>query len=1354
MHNHENNKIMYPRDLVSQRSPVRLVIITAISVFMVEMMLMITFYLMQPIPEWSRILIDSTLLVILLSPIFYFFLFRPQVRNLADRDAALTKVNKQQFLLEKAQELGNIGSWDLDIVNNVLAWTDENCRIFGVPAGTIVNYEIFIDKVHPEDREYVNAEWGEVLKGKPYDVEHRILIDGIIKWVRQKADIESDPDGNAIKAIGFTQDITIQKESNRAIVEGEDRFRSLFEKAPISYQSLDENGNLIAANETFCSLLGFSQEEVLGKNFAEFLHPDSQQTFKINFPKFKQMGLVKNVEFRLRKKDGTFVDILLDGKIGYKEDGSFKQTHCVFQDLTERKQIEKALQLAEIQYRDLVEGTTDLVTRVDMAGIFIFVNHMSEKMLGVNPAECIGLMAFDFVHEEDRESTKRWFNEWINSKDQESTFENRQVNKKTGDICWMLWTANVEFDEKAVPIAVNSIARDITERKQAVEALQESETRFRTITEHSPDAIFLTDQQGNYTYVNQAASDLLGYSLEELIEMNVTDLAANSKIDEGSTSFQDLLQRGRIFTELTLVRKDGTFIPVDLNAVILPNGSVYGSCRDLTQRKRTDKALKESEIRFHNLVDSTDGIVWEADAQTFSFIYVSQKAKRLLGYEIEDWYQANFWASHLHKDDKDYAIQYCVSCTEKLQNHDFEYRFINKSGEIIWLHDIVNVVEEDGKPRWLRGIMIDITERKQAEETLKASESNLLLGQRIAQLGFWSLNPETQEVTGTDELLRIFDLTLDEMTLDRFIEVVHPDDREYDLEHIQRGIEKGIPWDIEHRLLLKDGTIKWIHTIGEAKTDGNGKVFKVEGITQDITERKWVEQDVAQLTATLEAAQEMVKLGSWSFDIATQMPTWSDMMFVVFGLNKEDGVPSYKEHQKIWNPDDWETFDKAVQECSKGKPYNLVVRILFPDGSYHYINTQGFPRYDDAGNIPELFGISQDITAEKLEEQERLALETQLRQAQKLEAVGTMVGGIAHEFNNVLQGMFLYAGLVKKELPSNESLQANFQRIMNGAEKARDIVKQILVFSRKSTIDLQPHTIHDVVLEALSLERASLPANIDIKQEVDLNCGQVLCDRTQINQIIINLCNNAQHAMGEKGGILSVSLHKTQAPMSDDGVITDALELKISDTGCGIDPSDLEQIFDPFYTSKEVGQGTGLGLSVVHGIVEMMQGQISVSSELNMGTTFRILLPLSEELTEETFPEMKLPLDKLKLSILLVDDAESIREATRDVLIQEGFSVDVASDGKQALELFQANPAKYDVIVTDQTMPKMSGTDLSREIQKSGSNIPILLSTGLLGVESKKEYQNIGISGFIQKPWTAVALIERLRGLGESIDLP
>ncbi|NQT63012.1 MAG: PAS domain S-box protein, partial [Candidatus Marinimicrobia bacterium] len=547
--------------------------------------------------------------------------------------------------------------------------------------------------------------------------------------------------------------------------------------------------------------------------------------------------------------------------------------------------------------------------------------------------------------------------------------------------------------------------------------------------------------------------------------------------------------------------------------------------------------------------------------------------------------------------------------------------------------------------------------------------------------------------------------------------------------------------------LRAHGEVKNLATRFRTKTGGilyglmSASIMELDGIkhilsiTRDITLRERTNRERKRLSAAIEQSTDTIVITDLDGTIIYVNSAFGHSS----GYTAEEAVGNNPrvlksgKHETSFYKQIWDTI-------LNGKTWQGRMINKKKDGSLYTEEASISPVRDSSGSIINFVAVKHDIT-------EHLLLEARLHQSQKLEAIGTMVGGISHEFNNVLQSIFLYAGLVQDELPENEDLRSNFQHILDDGNRASDLIKQILTFSRKTKVAMEPQPLHEMAMEVLVLERASLPATIEIKTDIDMNCGMVFCDKTQISQIIMNLCNNAQHAMEEKGGTLTVSLQQTQASMNNGDPETEALELKVSDTGQGIEAVDLKKIFDPFFTTKELGKGTGLGLSVIHGIVEMMDGQISVTSEIGKGTTFRILFPVTEAVQEGDVIKSSAA-DVMSRSILLVDDEESIRSVTQIILARKGFKVDSASDGTQALELFKANPGKYDLIVTDQSMPKMSGVELTKAIRSTKSDIPIMLSTGQLGVEDETDFKDIGITAFIQKPWTAVELIERIRELG------
>ncbi len=523
-------------------------------------------------------------------------------------------------------------------------------------------------------------------------------------------------------------------------------------------------------------------------------------------------------------------------------------------------------------------------------------------------------------------------------------------------------------------------------------------------------------------------------------------------------------------------------------------------------------------------------------------------------------------------------------------------------------------------------------------------------------------------------------------------------------------------------------------------------------LRQRVTQREMTDsahqakEELSVVYNLLKETEKISKIGGWEFIPDTQAVLWSDQVYriheVPIGEEK-----SIMEALDFYVPEDRERLEVALDlAISKGIPFDLELNLITAKGSRRVTHAVSTPVMKN-GNVEKLTGTFRDITDRKRSEAERLSLESQLNQSQKLEAVGIMAGGIAHELNNALQSLFLYGGLVEAGLPPDEELKANFQQLLDHGARAKIIVQQILTFSRNTSIEMKVQSLNEIVVDALALERVTISPNIEIKQNIDMNVGEVLCDRTQVHQIIMNMCNNASQAMEEKGGIISVGLHQIKTNLGEGEPEVDVIELKISDTGPGMDEVSRARIFDPFYTSKEVGMTNGLGLSVVHGIVEMMQGRIFVSSTSRMGTTFTILFPVSTGIEEIKADKSSEKLSYDVSTILFVDDEESIRLVTEMILRQKDFIVDSASNGKQALDLFKNDPDKYDLIISDLSMPKMSGDELCQAIRKTGSEIPFILSTGHLGVEEQEEVKSYGITAMIKKPWTSVELIDAIRSI-------
>ncbi|MBU0482727.1 MAG: DUF3365 domain-containing protein [Proteobacteria bacterium] len=394
-----------------------------------------------------------------------------------------------------------------------------------------------------------------------------------------------------------------------------------------------------------------------------------------------------------------------------------------------------------------------------------------------------------------------------------------------------------------------------------------------------------------------------------------------------------------------------------------------------------------------------------------------------------------------------------------------------------------------------------------------------------------------------------------------------------------------------------------------------------------------------------------------------------------------------------------------------------------------------------------------DLTRTRNEANEKRRLEEQLRQAHKMEAIGTLAGGIAHDFNNLLTPIIGYAEMARREQhPERSQMPIYLEEILNAGSRARDLVKNILSFSRKAEQEKKPLNLHPIINEAIKLIRASIPTTIEIKQELDPYCGSILGDPSQIHQILINLCTNAAHAMEKTGGILEVSLHKTRLEKKDlENEITmqpgDYIEVSVKDNGEGIPPEIIDRIFEPYFTTKSAAKGSGMGLAIVHGIVKSHHGLIKVVSDTDRGGAWiRVFFPKIEEV-EIKQPEEIDPLPMGSENILVVDDDDAVAGIHCRMLEWLGYEVTVESGSLEALATFRANPDQFDLVITDQTMPKMTGEQLTRELLAVRPDLPVILCTGYSEQINEEAAKAAGASAFMIKPLEQHDLAHTVREL-------
>jgi signal transduction histidine kinase/ActR/RegA family two-component response regulator len=403
---------------------------------------------------------------------------------------------------------------------------------------------------------------------------------------------------------------------------------------------------------------------------------------------------------------------------------------------------------------------------------------------------------------------------------------------------------------------------------------------------------------------------------------------------------------------------------------------------------------------------------------------------------------------------------------------------------------------------------------------------------------------------------------------------------------------------------------------------------------------------------------------------------------------------------------------------------------------------------DEIGKLAMAFNQMSESLMKR--EVEKKRLEAQLSHSQRMEAIGTLAGGIAHDFNNILGAISGYTELAMAKAPRESKISQYLTQIYLSSRRAVDLVRQILEFSRETEQSLRPIAISALVRETLKMMRATIPTSIAIHEDIRSERDTVLCDPTRIHQVIMNLCTNAYQAIGDRPGEIEVTVETTEISEESElpvhGLDPGAyIRLTVRDNGSGMEPAVMDRIFDPFFTTKKTGEGTGLGLSVVHGIVKNYRGKITVESHDGQGSTFHVYLPLAPGTQSEPIGEDTAPTIGGSERILLVDDEEFLAAMTQEILEELGYHVLAMTDSTEALAVFRAGPEKFDLLITDQTMPKLSGTDLAQEVILVRPDIPVILCTGFSRAVDAKQAQAMGIREFIMKPITKYQIAGAIR---------
>lgn len=640
----------------------------------------------------------------------------------------------------------------------------------------------------------------------------------------------------------------------------------------------------------------------------------------------------------------------------------------------------------------------------------------------------------------------------------------------------------------------------------------------------------------------------------------------------------------------------------------------------------------------------------------------------------------------------------------------------------------------------------EIVERRQAEKALKESEDKYRTLYENAPLSYQSLDRDGNFLDVNPAWLQTLGYERAEVIGRNFAEFLHPEWKPHFEVNFPGFKQRGYVHDVQFKIRHKDGRYLDISFEGCIGYWPDGSFRQTYCVFKDITEQKRMERELIHRNQFIETILDNLPIGLAVNYINEGKATYMNKKFEdIFGWPSEELVDIDAFFEKVYPDPEYRAHIKRMvfNDIASGDPQNMVwegIEVTGRDGRKKIITAKNIPLYEQ--NL--MISTVQDITESK-------RLQKQLQQAQKMEAIGTLAGGIAHDFNNILSSVIGYTELCLDQLAGGSLLHSNLSEVLVAGMRARDLVRQILTLSRRDEHEKKPVPVVSLVKEALKMLRSTTPTSIAFEEDVSEQDLIINADPTQIHQVIMNLATNAVHAMAEMEGRLEVSVQPIRFEERIDPHYIDIrpgryVRIAVSDTGTGIPEADREKIFEPYFTTKDKGRGTGLGLSVVHGIVKSHDGHISVYSEPGEGTTFHVYLPLAEigaAALPDQHPE---PLPAGNEHILLVDDELPIVKMHQQSLERLGYQTSARTSSADALEVFQASPGTFDLVLTDMTMPQMTGDKLARAIKRIRPGIPVILCTGY-SERLRESGTELAIDGILMKPIDKKTMAEAVRKL-------
>jgi len=895
------------------------------------------------------------------------------------------------------------------------------------------------------------------------------------------------------------------------------------------------------------------------------------------------------------------------------------------------------------------------------------------------------------------------------------------------------------------------VAKADAERKRAAEALRRSEEELRLTLDATTDGIWKWDFMTNELFFSPRYYTMLGYESDEFPSnfeswrnllhpddiqsaIGVAEEYLKTKPNEYENEFRLKTKGGRYRWIRTIARvversQDG-------NALLM-----IGNHEDITERKQAETALRKSEEKYRTLLETTSEGFWLLNPERKT-IEVNQALYKMLDYSQDEMLGKTPFDFVDDENRKIFIEQ--TSKISSTKHRSYEITLKKKNGEDLHTHfNATTIRAESGEVQGSFALITDITERKQAEEDLHKFEA--IISTVADPMSFVDKNYIYRTVN--DAYARVFNKSCEEIIGRSVAEMLGQDAFDNQIKGFLNKCLGGEKVQYNDWFDFPDGKRRYMDMNYYPYFDKGREVSGIVSAGRDETELELARSDLKR--AHLELNQV--------FNSSTPL-CMIDKDYTLRRENKTFCQLFELEEETVHNKKCYEILQTSLcntpkcpmQQIVSG---NLVMeqesKIELSDDRAISCLVTANPIESDEGKFLGIVECFMDITQLNSARKEKEKLEVQLQQAQKMESIGTLAGGIAHDFNNILFPMMGYTEMMLDDLPADSPHRKNTIAILQGTKRARDLIKQILAFSRQAGHELKPLKVQLIIREVLELIRSSLPSTIEIKQNVSNKCGLVMADFTQIHQITMNLMTNAFHAMEDEGGEMEVTLKEVELGLDDltDQSMTPGAYvcLTVADTGPGMDQSVIDRIFEPYFTTKEQDKGTGLGLAVVHGIVKSYEGDIKVYSEFGEGTAFHVYLPVIKTQVETEETEAVTSFQKGTEQILLVDDEEPIVRMESEMLERLGYQVTARTSSVEALEAFRDSPARFDLVITDMTMPNMTGVQLSQKLLEIRPDIPIIICTGFSTKIDNEKATAAGIRGYVMKPVVMSELAKKIR---------